>query len=374
MAKRILLVGGGTGGHVYPLVAVASALRAQAQTKNILVEFKILGEGPIAGKVAREAGISYSSILAGKFRRYFSPLIFWDLIKLPIGFVQSLWHVFWYMPDAVFAKGGYASLMPVIAAWLYFIPVFLHESDSVPGLANDLLAKLSRTVFISFKSADAYFGRKAVLVGNPVRQELFAGSRDEAMKFFSFSPEHKTILVQGGSQGAKQINDVILEALVILAKIYQVIHQCGDSQYLAVKAEMDRDAKEGGAKYGTNITQNYRLYPFLGPKEQSLAYAAADVVVMRAGAGLVFEAAQLGKPVILVPLPNSAGNHQLKNAMELAKYGAVVIEGTNMTARVLMNQIEELLKPEVSARISQTIKQFATPNAATTIADALLAA
>lgn len=373
MAKRILLVGGGTGGHVYPLIAVANALRERAKVKNVMLEVKMLGEGSIAGKAAREAGISYDSIMAGKLRRYFSPLILWDLIKLPIGFVQSLWHVFFYMPDVVFAKGGYASLMPVITARIYFIPVFLHESDSVPGLSNRLLAKLSRVVFTSFKSVDARFGTKAVFVGNPVRSELFTGNRDEAMQFFNFSPEHKTIFVQGGSQGAKQINDIILEALVLLTKTYQVIHQCGDSQYSSVKAEMDRDSKEGGARYGTNITQNYRLYPFLGPKEQALAYAAADIVVMRAGAGLVFEAAQLGKPAILIPLASSAGNHQLKNAMEFAKYGAVVIEGTNMTARVLMNQIEELLKPEVTARVSQSIKAFATPNAAITIADTLLA-
>ncbi len=364
MARRILLVGGGTGGHIYPLIAVARALSDRA-------EVKLLGDAAIAAP-ARDAGLVYSTVFAGKLRRYITPLILWDLMKLPLGFLQSLWFLFWYMPDIVFAKGGYVSFMPVLVARLYAIPVYLHESDSVPGLTNRILAKLSRAVFTSFTATSAIFGAKAVLVGNPVRNELFAASRDEALKTFQFSPDRKVIVIQGGSQGAKQINDIVLDALVPLTSSYQVIHQCGPSQYTAMKAEIDRDAKEGGAKYGANITQNYRLYPFLDAKTQALAYAAADLVISRAGAGSIFEIAQLGKPAILIPLPNSAGDHQLKNAQELAKFGAVVIEGTNMTAHILMNQIEELLKPDVSARVSQSIKQFAKPTAATAIADVLL--
>jgi UDP-N-acetylglucosamine--N-acetylmuramyl-(pentapeptide) pyrophosphoryl-undecaprenol N-acetylglucosamine transferase len=250
--------------------------------------------------------------------------------------------------------------------------VYLHESDSVPGLANTLLSKICRGVFTSFVSSNSSFGAKALLVGNPVRTELLSGNHSEALSFFRFSPERKTMLIQGGSQGSQEMNAIILNGLVVLSQHYQIIHQCGDSQYATVKAEMDRDAKEGGSKYGTNITQNYRLYPFLNTQEQTMAYAAADVIVSRAGAGSIFEIAQLGKPAIFIPLALAAGNHQLKNAIEIAKFGAIIIEGTNMTAGVLMNQIEELLKPDVAARISQSIKQFATPDAASRIATALL--
>ena len=147
-------------------------------------------------KAAAEAGLNFKPILAGKLRRYFSPLTILDIFKMPAGFFQALWHVFWFMPDIVFAKGGYASLSGALVSKLYFIPLFVHESDSVPGLANRILGKLAKTVFISFKSSEKYFkSGKMVFTGNPVRKELMNGDRTAGLQNFGLNPALKTVLV-----------------------------------------------------------------------------------------------------------------------------------------------------------------------------------
>lgn len=373
MEKRILLVGGGSGGHAYPLIAVARALRDQAKIRGISIELKVFGQGNLLKNAAKTESIDFKNVAAGKFRRYFSLLAPVDLIKSILGLAQSLWGVFWFMPDAVFSKGGYDAVMPCFVAWLYRIPVYTHESDTVPGLANRIISRFSRVVFVGFKSAIQNFKPgKAIVAGNPVRAELLNGDRQAAFRSFNLSPDRKTILVIGGSQGAKEINDIILESIVELAANYNVIHQCGQSQYKSVSTEIEKITKEGEGEYGQNLTQNYRLFPFFDGGQMALAYASADIVVSRAGAGSLFEIASLGKPGIVIPLKNSANNHQLANAIEFSKFGGVIIEGSNITPHILMNQISALLEPARYAQVSQQIRQFATPNAATDIATTIL--
>lgn len=368
--KRILLVGGGSGGHVFPLIAVAEA----ARQLDPGVELMILGGGPFLKDAAAAAALPYKRILAGKLRRYFSLQILLDPFRAVAGFFQSLWHLFFYMPDAVFCKGGYASVMPALVAKLYFIPVYTHESDSVPGKANRFIGKLAKTVFTSFETAAASFKPgKAVLVGNPVRPELLAGNREAALQQFNLRSDRKTILIEGGSQGAKRINDAMLDALVQLVQQFQVIHQCGDSQFKAVQATVDQLSKEGEKSYGPVISANYRLYPFLAIQDLASAYALADVIVSRAGASALFEIASLGKPAVIIPITNSNGDHQMQNAMEFQKYGGVVIEEANITSHIIINQIEELMKPDVAAAVGAKLKTFAKPDAASAIASALLA-
>ncbi len=369
MAKRILLVGGGSGGHVFPLMAVAQSLRKLDPTAELLV----LGEGPFLAAACKANDLRYKTIYAGKFRRYFSLLSVLDPFKAIAGFFQSLWYLVWYLPDAVFSKGGYVSVMPALVARLYFIPVYTHESDSVPGLANSFIGKMAKTVFISFESAAKYFkAGKTVLVGNPVRTELLTGDHDAALAQFNFRADRKTILVAGGSQGAKRINDAILEALVMLVKDFQIIHQCGESQLAAVKAQVDQDVKEGQKSYASLLSANYRLYPFFDAKELALAYAAADIIISRAGASNLFEIAALGKPAILIPITGSTGDHQMQNALEFEKYGGIVIEEANITSHIIINQIQSLLEPENYQAVSARIKTFAKPDAADNIAAAVL--
>jgi len=279
------------------------------------------------------------------------------------------------MPDVVFAKGGYLSVPPALVAKLFFIPLYIHESDSVPGLANKFLGRMATKIFISFQISAAYFdASKTVLTGNPVRRELLTGDRNEAAKLFSLSPGKKTIFVYGGSQGAQKINDIILESLVMIVnKDFQIIHQCGPAQYEMVKKSVDKLVEEGRDSYGDVVIRNYRLEPFLDMNKIKAAYALADVIISRAGAGSIFEIALLGKPAILIPLSTkSSRGEQISNAIELAKYGAVMIEEENLTPHIVLSQVEYLLRPENYEAVSQKIKSFAVPDAADKIAEAIL--
>ena len=370
MSKRILLVGGGSGGHVFPLMAVAEALRATDPS----VELMMLGNGPFLAEAAKTIGLQFKTIQAGKLRRYFSFRTLFAPFQSIIGFFQSLWILFVYMPDVIFTKGGYASVMPALVARLYLIPVYTHESDSVPGLANKFISKLATTVFTSFESTARYFpAGKATLVGNPVRPQLLTGDKATDLQQFNFRADKKTILVTGGSQGAKRVNDAILEALVPLVENFQIIHQCGESQYASVKAVIDQYTQEGGQSYGPMIGANYRLYPFMNPQDMAMAYAAADIIISRGGASNLFEISALGKPAIIIPLSTaSSRGDQIDNALEFQKYGAVVIEEANITPHIIVNQIQELLEPARYQAVSTQIKTFAKPDAANNIAQVLL--
>ena len=373
--KRILLVGGGSGGHVYPVIAVANALKEKAAAGGAGLELLILGDDKFMRPAAQENGIKFRSILAGKLRRYFSLLTLLDVFKFPVGLFQSLWHIFWFMPDAVFAKGGYVSTMPALVAKLYSIPLYIHESDSTPGLVNRMLGRLADKIFISFQISAAYFNQsKILLTGNPVRKELLAGNKDEAAKLFDLKTDKKTIFVYGGSQGAQAINKMILESLVMMvSRGFQIIHQCGLGQYDSVKSEADKIIKEGESSYADSIKQNYKFLAFLNTKQLSAAYALADVLVSRAGAASIAEIAMLGKPAIFIPLSTKASRgEQVTNAVELAKYGAITIEEENLTPHIVISQIDYLLRPEKYQEVSQKIKSFAMPDAADKIAEAIL--
>ncbi len=354
---------------MFPLVAVAESLKSQDPNTELI----FFGNGVFFSNLVTSQHLSHETIIAGKFRRYFSPLIVWDLIKMVLGFFQALWLMLRYMPDAVFTKGGYVSVMPALAAKLYMIPIYTHESDSVPGMANKFIGKLATKVFVSFESAAGYFKfGKAELVGNPVRPELLQGNKEAGLAQFNLRADKKTILVYGGSQGSKRINDAILEALPELVQNFQVIHQCGDTQFEAVKSVVDQFTKEGGTTYGPMISANYRLYPFFNPPEIANAYAAADVIISRGGASNLFEIASVGKPAIIIPITYSAGDHQRQNAAEFQKYGAVVIEEANITSHIIINQLQEILVPDRYVDISTKIKTFAKPEAANEIARTLL--
>jgi UDP-N-acetylglucosamine--N-acetylmuramyl-(pentapeptide) pyrophosphoryl-undecaprenol N-acetylglucosamine transferase len=376
MTYRVALVGGGSGGHVYPLVAVARALQAQATAKGISLQLMLFGDGPYLERAAHEAGIPYHTLIAPKLRRYASAGNILDIFKIPLALVQSLWRMFWFMPDVVFAKGGYTCAFPTLAARVFFIPVYLHESDSIPGLANRILARRSKLVFTSFTSADQFFAqmrRPTMLVGNPIRTSVAGISRDAAHKALGLDVAKKTVFIAGGSQGAQQINDLVLNALVqLVQKGYNIIHQAGDHNFSDVKKAVEQYMTEGKDSYAPLIATQYRVYPFLDEGQLATAFGAADIVVNRASAGAISEISLLSKPCILIPLPGSANDHQLHNAAELAKYGAVIMDGANVTPQLLIAQLDHLADPAVAADISSRIKAFAKPDAASRIAAVLL--
>lgn len=371
---RILLVGGGSGGHVYPLIAVAQSLKEMASRSQVSLKLLMLGEGSFLERAAKESNIPFKKIVAGKLRRYSSLGTLTDIFKIPISFLQSIWHIFLFMPDAVFTKGGYASFAPAIVASFFLIPVFIHESDSVPGLSNTFISKFATKVFLSFKTAEKYFEElKVIFTGNPVRKALFLGNKDTARTYFNLHEPRPTVLILGGSQGAKAINDVILSSLVIMAQKFNIIHQSGESQYGTVKKDVDTILTEGTRQYAAPVEIYYRLYPFLDQNQLASAYALADIIVSRAGAGTLFEIAQAGKPAIIVPIPRSPANHQYLNAFEFSLSGGYLMEESNFNRESLMREIETLLNPETYAKVSEKIRTFATPDAADIIAEKIVA-
>jgi UDP-N-acetylglucosamine--N-acetylmuramyl-(pentapeptide) pyrophosphoryl-undecaprenol N-acetylglucosamine transferase len=374
MAYRVALIGGGTGGHVYPLVAIAKKLKELGQQKGVDVKIALVGSGDFLKNAAKDNGFSFKGVMSGKKRRYSSISNFTDMLKMPFGMFQALWHLLWFMPDVAFAKGGYASVLPGLAAWFYRIPLYIHESDSVPGEANLKLSRFAKKVFTSFESANASFAGKDVeLVGNPIRQDIVGGNREEALQYFKLDTLRKTILILGGSQGAQNLNNVIVNSIVQLTKELQVIHQVGQTNFKEISARIAKIVQEGQDSYGKVVQARYKTFPFLSVKELSLAYSVADIVVSRAGAVTLSETAYVGKPTIVVPLKTSAANHQRENAYEFAKYGAVVIEEDNLKTTVLLDQINELLNDtERYAKVSTDIQKIAKPEAATIIAQQLL--
>ena len=190
---KIVLTGGGTGGHLVPLVTVAQKIKE----KNPDAQFVFMGpKGKLEKDIIGAAGVKMRRVLSGKMRRYFSGFNFIDILKIPIGLVQALFWLLVEMPDAVFSKGGYASLPVVLAAWAYRIPIMIHESDANPGTANSMLAKFADRVAVSYPEAEKYFpASQAVLTGNPVRNEIEKGDKEKARKAFNFVESKKVIFV-----------------------------------------------------------------------------------------------------------------------------------------------------------------------------------
>lgn len=369
---RIALTGGGTGGHLFPILAVVQEIKKLVDDNIFQIplgeggslEFLFVGPRTIGEEALADAGIGHKVIMAGKLRRYASFQNILDIVKIPCGVIQSLWHLFFFMPNVVFSKGGYGSVPVVLAAWLFRIPVIIHESDSVPGLANRFCAKFSRRVAISFGEAAAHFPKdKTALTGNPVRPALFGGTREQAQALFGLKSDKPVLLILGGSQGAQAINDLLFTSLLQLAKRCEIIHQCGADNFELIKQMLGDDAPK-----------DYHLLPFLSNEQMRQALAAADLVVARAGAGTIAEIAALGKASILIPLPNAAADHQLKNATEFASLGGtIIIEEMNLTPHLFENQVFSLLdNPDLMKKMGEHARHFNRPDAALKIAQEIL--
>ena len=369
MSFRIMLAGGGTGGHVYPLVAIAEELKRQAPSAGKPVDVRFIGDGPLIAKAAHEVGFSYRHVMAPKWRRYFSLLNFLDLFKIPVGVAQACFHVWFFMPDVMLIKGGYASFLPALAAKLMAVPLIVHES----GKVNLWWGKLSRRVFVAFEYARKYFNpRRTEVVGNPIRTLVIQPiDRTTALVAFTFSGSKPVIFIMGGSQGAQSINEAIFESLIQLIGQYSVILQCGDANYSSLLEQLHTIIKEEATTYAGVIQDDFRMFGSMNELQMAQAYSAADVVISRAGSA-IFEIAAVGKPVILIPFKDAAQNHQLLNAKEFETAGAIVLEQDNVKPHILQGAIAQAYT-ERDVRSSQ-IKQFAKPNAAVTIAQELLAA
>jgi UDP-N-acetylglucosamine--N-acetylmuramyl-(pentapeptide) pyrophosphoryl-undecaprenol N-acetylglucosamine transferase len=311
-------------------------------------------------------------LVTGKWRRYFSFKNFIDLFKMGFGFLQALWRVWIVMPDVIFSKGGYGSIAAVMAGWIYRIPIVIHDSDSVPGFANRLMAKLATLVAVSFEEAANYLPReKTYFTGEAIRESFFTPadlSKDRA--FLGLTGGKPVVLVLGGSQGAKKINDIILDILPDLLGMAEVIHQTGDKNYDGVF----RESKAALQGLPAELLSLYHPVNFLMEPEFVAAMHSADLVISRPGAGSIFEIAASGKASILIPITNSSGNHQRRNAYNFAASGrAEVIEETNLTPKLLLSMIGFILdNPERKNDMETKSKKFATPDAANLIAQTII--
>jgi UDP-N-acetylglucosamine--N-acetylmuramyl-(pentapeptide) pyrophosphoryl-undecaprenol N-acetylglucosamine transferase len=364
---KILLAGGGTGGHFYPLIAVAEELN-RIQEEEHLINFRLyyMSNSPYNKQLLDEQFITYIPITAGKLRVYFSLQNFVDLFKTAFGIVGAIFKVFSLYPDVVISKGGFAAFPTLVAARFLRIPVIIHESDTIPGRVNKWAGKFAQRVALSYPEAAEYFkAEKVSLTGQPVRKTVAHSAKEGAKEFFELDPNIPTIGIMGGSLGAKVINNIITELAPNLIEKYQVIHQTGPKGYEEAKTDL-------GVILGQNIKRSrYKMFPYLNDLQTKMFGGACDIVISRAGS-TIFEIAAWGKPSVIIPGRAEVyhADHQRKNAYHYARTGAAsVIEEKNMTPSILMNQIELILdhKDRYGAMAAHA-KHFYNPDAARLIA------
>ncbi len=368
---KILLTGGGTGGHVVPLVALIRELRRIVPAKDL--KFLYLGpKDEFADLVLSHEGIATGAVFAGKLRRYGGVLptlenILDMTVKMPLGVIQAFWRIFFFSPDIVFSKGGYGALPITIAAKMLGVPVFLHESDAVPGKANVFASRFALKVFTSYPKTPDFESSKVIYVGNFVRREMLTGSKEEATRIFNLIGDKPVLLVLGGSQGSQRMNDMILASLDDLLQDFEIIHQAG-------LKNADQVRKEASVVINPAMEKYYHVVSFMRETDLRHAYAVADLILSRSGAATIFEVAALGKPSILVPLPESAQNHQFRNAYQYAETGAaLVLEESNLTPRFFLEKLRYLFSnKEELQKMATAAKSFAKPDAANTVSRVLV--
>lgn len=338
--KRAIITGGGTGGHIYPALAVANRLMEKGW--DVLYIGSRTG---LEGKIIPREGLAYQEVSVAPLPRRLTPRVLGAIFKTTTGIFQAFQLIKEYQPDVVLGTGGFVAGPVVLAATLKGIPTVIHEQNVYPGFTNKLLSYRVDRIALNFADADQFFSsnvrEKLVVTGNPIREIILKTSKEEGLKEFGFSVHRKTLLVFGGSQGSMSINRAMLE----LYKYYensreiQIIHLTGEKNYQQIMEEI----KKRGIALDKN--RNYKIMPYLSKME--FAYAVADLIIYRAGATGIAEITARGIPAILVPYPFAAENHQEYNARNLEKHGAaIMISDDQLNGKILINKIEDLIKNE----------------------------
>ena len=321
--KKIILTGGGTAGHVTPNLALVPELKKRG--------YEILYIGSINGiekELAEKAGLPYEGISSGKLRRYFDLKNFSDPFRVIKGFFEAARIMKKFRPDIVFSKGGFVAVPVTMAARTAGVPVISHESDMTPGLANRLAGPFATKICCNFpETVKLLPAGKAVLSGSPIREEILKGDAGTGLKFLGFDGEKPRLMVIGGSLGAVHVNDAVRRVLPKLLERFDVIHICG-------KGNLD-ESLQGLA--------GYRQFEYVSEELKDF-FAAADIVISRAGANAICELLALKKPNLLIPLPaNASRGDQILNADSFRKQGfSMVLTEENMTDGTLLSAVEEL--------------------------------
>lgn len=358
---RVVIAGGGTGGHVYPALAIADAIRERSPQAHILF---IGSKGRMEMEKVPAAGYPIKGLTISGWQRRMT----WKNLLLPLrifgSMVQTRRILRSFRPDAAVGVGGYAS-GPVlkIAGWSG-IPYIIQEQNSHAGLTNRLLAKKARYICVAWPGMERFFpAEKLVLTGNPLRKSILHSTptREESHTHFGTDPTHKTVLLLGGSLGARSLNEAVTHAETWLREHphVQLLWQCGKANH------------EVCANTAVSRMQSVRLLPFI--ERMELAYAAADLILARAGAMTIAELCQVGKPVILIPSPNVADDHQTANARSLEEQHAAIMVADDQAREKLFSKVGELLADtERCEALGKSILSLARPEAAREIADLVL--
>ncbi len=350
-------------GHLSPIIAVYDAIKnLQKEADLESLEFMLISsDSHFLWEIFEETKIPYKTIRISKRTNPF--------LALPFGiiaFFQALIHVFNYMPDVIFSKGEYVSMPVILAGWIFRIPIVIHESDSVPSRINKIMFRFSDKVAISFnESKDFYDSPKVFFTGNPVRNFISQSGKEEAIKNFALNEEKPIILIMGGSEGAEEINGLVLEILPELLKNYQIIHQCGIGNYDKVRSIIE--------KMNIYNLNDYHLFPFF-KKRIAGAYAVCDLIISRAGANTISEIMTVGKPSVLIPLASAVSDKQKMNAFHYSEAGAAVLLGEkNLKPHLLLNVINDLFKSHLKIiEMQRAARQLAHPLAARKIAEEII--
>jgi len=369
---RILITGGGTGGHVTPAVAVVTALRARSAATGRSLNLCYLGSRDgLEGRVMRDLGVPYRAIATGKLRRYLSWRTPLDLARIPLGVLQAAWHIARFRPAVIFSTGGYVCVPPILAGRLLGVPAITHEQTARSGLANRIAARFARVVAISVpESATEFPPGRTVLTGNPLRADLLGGDAVRGAQHWGFDAALAVVYITGGALGAHAINRAVAAALPRLLAVAQVVHQVGEGPD---SSGADLRAAQAQAAADPTAQARYRPLAFVGP-ELADVYALAWLVVGRAGAGTVNELAALGKPAVLIPLPGAASDEQTANARRLVAAGAaVLLPQPDLTPAHLATLVSDLLAdPARRAAMCAAGPALAHPDAAARLVDLIL--
>ncbi|MCS7183961.1 MAG: UDP-N-acetylglucosamine--N-acetylmuramyl-(pentapeptide) pyrophosphoryl-undecaprenol N-acetylglucosamine transferase [Patescibacteria group bacterium] len=340
---RLCLTGGATGGHFFPLIFVAQKFKEEMVKRNWRYKIFYLGANPFDEDLMKNKGIEVFKIPAGKLRRYFDPLNFFDFLKFPLGFFISLFRLYILMPNVIFSKGGFGSLEVILAGWLLRIPIIIHESDTIPGRSNFWAGKFANLIGVNFEETKKFFNtNKTALIGQPLNPDFskINPNFDDYRKF-NLDSNEKIVLILGGSQGSQKINEAIIFSLNKLLKNCQVVHQLGKKMF--------QEYSQIAAGYILeNVPMRKNFYhpiDFIDNNDLIKLMKMSHLIVARAGAGTIFEIAACGKPSILIPLKKEVGGeHQIKNAYYYADNGAtIVIEEENLFPDLLATIIIKTL-------------------------------
>ena len=355
--KRFIISGGGTGGHIFPAIAIADELKRRLPDAEILF---VGAKDRMEMQKVPQAGYPIEGLWISGLQRKLS----WQNLLFPLKFISSLLKsrsiIKRFKPDAVIGTGGFASGAVVKVAGQMGIPTFIQEQNSYAGITNKMLAKNAHKICVAYDAMEQFFPKeKIVKTGNPIRDGLLniAQYRSEGLSYFHLDSQQKTLLVLGGSLGARRINQLIEQQLPLFEQLgVQVLWQCGKLYYEEYK------------KYNS---EQVRVLAFIDRME--LAYAAADVIISRAGASSVSELCVVGKPVIFIPSPNVAEDHQTKNARAIAEKQAAILLRESELNEQFANTFSKLIADEAQQEaLSAHIKALAQPNATKDIVNLIL--